>query len=488
MKTLLIPQASFCIFLLTIILPLNQSCTEHREYSGNIISQLDILPNENQVDYSPEDGSVVSVNPPPFTWLPLRKDITYPEDYVFYIDSREKIWVPLKDNYTYTLEISKDKNFRSGVIRRKGIEISTYALDRSLKPGEWFWRYGVENGKTVYSKSRSFIVQADLMKRPFPDIRKVVNSIPRAHPKLFILKDELETFRNRALYGDLKETTSEIKNNVEKYFGEELPKEPKFVKGIGPEFGEHSWRLIYDATIPPCDRMETFGLVYLLTGDKRYGEEARRRVLHFSRWDPDGSTSNRAHDEPAMRIMAQGIRAYDWTYDLFTPEEREMVNTVMRRRAEQFFERLKYRENREYHVYNQGSHEERVCGFLGEAAVFFGDKYAEAADWLKYVLTIHWNLYPAWAKEDGGWHQGPVYWTSYQYRVLHFILALKKATGIDLMKKEFFRNTPHYILYTNPPYARMSPFGDGADSPPSTAARVVAVPLHLIAQSLHLQL
>lgn len=472
MKALINARVFFLIVLLMFFFGFNQSCKENKEENkdGNrekIKSQLDIPPNENQVDYSPADGFTVNANPPPFTWLPVKKEITYPPYYVAYNDSAEKVWVPIIDYFPYTLQISRDKNFRSGTIKRKGIDISTYALDKSLEPGEWFWRYGVENGKTVYSKSRRFIVPSDLKERPFPDIKQVINSIPKSRPRLFILKDEIESFRNRALNGDLKETLSDVKNEIEKHIGEELPKEPKFVRGIGPEFGEYSWRLIYDATVPQCSIMETFGLIYLLTGDKKYGEEARRRVLHFSRWNPDGSTSDRAHDEPAMFILARGSRAYDWTYELYTPEERAIVNKSMIRRAEQFYERLKYSTNREYHVFNSGSHEERVCGFLGEAAICYSDVSDKTKDWLQYVLTIHWNLWPAWAKDDGGWHQGPIYWTAYETFVLHFIIALNKATGINLIQKAFFQNTPYYILYTNPPYARMSPFGDGESDPPS---------------------
>lgn len=458
----------FRIVMLIFFFIFQQSCKEKiREDEEHIVSRLDIPPDYEQVDYSPEDGCTVNVNPPPFTWLPVRKSIIYPPDYVKYEDSGEKLWIPIKDYYKYTLHISRDKNFRSGVIRRKGIDISTYALDKSLKPGEWYWRYGVENGKTIYSKARRFIVPSDIKKRPFPDIKKVINSISKDHPRLFIRKDELELFRERALNGDLKETVSEIMNVIEKHIGEDLPVEPKFVKGIGPEFGEHSWAVIYDVTIPLCNMMEQFGLVYLLTGNKKYGEEAKRRVLHVSSWNPDGSTSDRAHDEPAMFILARGTRAFDWAYELFTPEERELVNKSMIRRAEQFYERLKFRPEREYHVRNRGSHEERVCGFMGEAALFYSDVCDASEDWLKYALTIHWNLWPAWGKEDGGWHQGPSYWTAYETFVLHFIMALKKATGIDLIQKDFFQNTPYYILYSNPPYARLSPFGDGENNPPS---------------------
>ncbi len=37
------------------------------------------------------------------------------------------------------------------------------------------------------------------------------------------------------------------------------------------------------------------------------------------------------------------------------------------------------------------------------------------------------------------------------------------------MQKPFFRNTPYYKLYTNPPYAKISPFGDGEHSPPNSS-------------------
>jgi hypothetical protein len=422
------------------------------------------LPDENQVEYSPEEGSTVKTNPPPFTWLPVRKNIEYPADFVKYSGNefQGKMWDPVKEDYNYTLQISRDKNFKRGVITRKGIEISTYALDKTLEPGEWYWRYGVENGKTIFSKSRRFIVPQDVKKWPFPrDMNQVINSIPRDHPRLFILKGEVDSYRNRALNGDMKETLEEIKSSIEKNIGEELPGEPEF------STGSDSWWDIYNTVIPPCDMMETFGLVYLLSGDKKYGEEARRRLLHFFQWNPDGSTSDRGHNESNYRIVTQGVRAYDWVFDLLSQQEKEIIQKSIKRRAEQLYHRLKFRPGSEYHVFNRGSHEERITGFLGEAAICFAGQWSEATDWLNYVLTIHWNLYPGWAKEDGGWHQGPAYWTFYQYRALHFITALKMSTGIDLMQKDFFRNTPYYILYSNPPYAKLSPFGDGAHNPPS---------------------
>jgi hypothetical protein len=453
------------IFLSALLVPVFFGFKYSDQGREEIKSRIDVEPNENQVDYSPADGSTVDVNPPPFTWLPVKKDITLPPGYVTYGggEFREQIWVPVNDQYPYSLHISRDSTFKLDVISRQGLDISTHALDRTLEPGEWFWRYGVEAGKeTIFSKTRRFTVPPDVRERPFPsDIREVVNSVPKNRPRLFITNDEIESFRERALHGDLKATVSEIKTEIGKFIGEDLPSEPEYLRDI------NSFWNIYNSVIPHCDMSELFGLVYLLTGDKKFGMEARRRVLHFSGWDPDGSTSDRGHNESNYRIVDQCSRAYDWTYELYTENERKTIEKSIRRRATQLYERLKYRPGAEYHIYNRGSHEERITGFLGQAALCFAGEWEEAADWLNYVLTIHWNLYPGWADKDGGWHQGPAYWTFYQFRALHFITALEKVTGIDLMQNDFFQNTPYYILYTNPPYARLSPFGDGAHNPPT---------------------
>jgi hypothetical protein len=169
------------------------------------------------------------------------------------------------------------------------------------------------------------------------------------------------------------------------------------------------------------------------------------------------------NDEPAMWVMQRGTRAYDWTYDLFTPDQRATIEPVMKARYEQFLKRLTSMpfESRPY-----SSHPARDLGFLGEGAIEFMDQWPEARQWLHYVLTIYWSVYPAWAQEDGGWQEGPSYWEGYMGFALHFATALEKATGARLIDKPFFHNTPYYKLYCNPPYARLSPFGDNQQAGP----------------------
>jgi len=402
--------------------------------------KLDGEPSPLQRPYTPADGSVATINPPSF------------------------VWVPAGSNLTYCLQVSPSDDFSSAATRStRGLDTSIHSLRKPLGPGKWFWRYGVQKSddSVAWSRTRSFTVPKDVRLWPFPDVDRAIASVPLTRPRLFLLTNQVGEYRRRCK-GDLRNSCRSLCRRCDRYIGQELVPEPAYVKGSGPERGRNYQR-VFRTTRPPMDAMEQCGLAYLLTGERKYGVEAKRRILHFFSWDPEGSTSLFHNDEPAMWMMMRGVRAYDWTYDLFAPSERRKVESVMRIRAAQFYKRLHGRFESNPH----DSHAGRILGFLGEASLAFCREWPEARQWLDYVLQVFRAVYPAWATDDGGWHEGPSYWSYYMSFVLHFVVPLRNAAGIDLMEKPFFRNTPYYKLYTNPPYARISPFGDGEHSGPS---------------------
>jgi hypothetical protein len=164
-----------------------------------------------------------------------------------------------------------------------------------------------------------------------------------------------------------------------------------------------------------------------------------------------------------MWMMMRGTRAYDWTYDLFAVDEREQIESNMRARAAQFFQHLQRLpfESRPF-----DSHAGRLPGFLGECALSFVHEWPEAREWLDYATLLYYTSYPAWGGDDGGWQEGPGYWSAYMQFALHYVVTLREVTGVDLMRKPFFRNTPYYGLYTATPYHQHRPFGDGQTSSP----------------------
>ncbi len=407
--------------------------------------QLDRKPQWDEHPPAPEHGSQSRFDPPSFVWLPVEDP---PGDYV--------------------LEVSRSDGFHRGETTRfDGIAASAYVPQQPIGAGTWHWRAGVAigDGRMAWSRARRFGIADDARPWPMLAADELATRVPRDRPRLFFPGDALVRVRTEAAYA-LEDEYQRLLVEARRAVGQELPAEPGFVRAKGPT-RDAQFARVFRATRPPMDAMEACALAYLLSGDRRFGLEAKRRLLHFFAWDPEGPTSLFHNPEPAMWVMQRGVRAYDWTHELFEPRERARIEAAMKARCRQFVARLRGLpfESRPYH-----SHAARDLGFLGEAAICFMHEWPEARDWLHYVVTLFRTTYPAWAEEDGGWNEGPTYWTAYMDFALHFVVALRAATGEDLMHKPFFRNTPYYKLYANPPYAAMSPFGDGQEAPPGPAS------------------
>ena len=396
--------------------------------------------------YAPAEGETVSLNPPPFLWLPSGDDVTY------------------------RLEISRTPDFTAAdTIRHQDLAWCCGMLTAPLEPGTWHWRYGVDTRvvPTVWSRARRFEVPTAATPWVYPGRDSF--QVPAARPRLFVRAGRLPELRRRAKDGDLKRMADGLAATVRKFAGEELIAEPAFLPKGGQDRNQ-AYATIIRTTRPPMDRMEQAALAYLLTGDAACGAEAKRRLLHFFAWDPKGSTRVTHNDEPAMWIMMRGVRAYDWTWELFSPAERATLEACMRVRAADFFDLLRRKpyDNNPYE-----SHAGRIIGFLGEAALELLPEVPEARTWLDYIVQIYWGVYPAWGGNDGGWNEGPGYWAAYMSFALHFVVALREATAVDLSQRPFFHNTPYYRLYLTPPYSRMSPFGDGAQFAASPAPELM---------------
>ena len=114
--------------------------------------------------------------------------------------------------------------------------------------------------------------------------------------------------------------------------------------------------------------MRTLALFYLLTGEKRYGEAARRFIVDAAQWDVEGISSILAPygDEVGLGLLRAGAEVYDWIYDIFTEDERELVARMLGARADQMIRRL---EKSDYTFTPEESHNGRLPGFLLEHAI-----------------------------------------------------------------------------------------------------------------------
>ena len=277
-------------------------------------------------------------------------------------------------------------------------------------------------------------------------------------PRLFLRPQLLPRLRERCARGDIAGRYGQLCRDARRAIGADLPPEPPVLPKTQPDRNREYTRA-FRTVRPPTHLMQVCALVYKLGGDPEIGAEAKRRVLYYFGWDPHGTSSTLYNDEPAMSVMRNGCRAYDWTYELYTPEERAKIEACIVERARQIYQVLV---KRKFHVNPANSHLGRQIGFLAEACCAIMPEHPEMREWYDYVMNVYRTVYPARSRGDGGWNEGPHYWGWYMDFGLDSLTAVKLATGDDIIaSKPFFRLTPLYFIYQCPPGSPIAPFGDG---------------------------
>ena len=107
-------------------------------------------------------------------------------------------------------------------------------------------------------------------------------------------------------------------------------------------------------------------------------------------------------------------------------------------------------------------HSNRSWNFLGEVAIAFAGEIEAADDWLWFAMNVFYNVYPVWSDDDGGWHEGVSYWSSYVGRFTWWADVMRAATGVDAYDKPYFAKAGYYAMYLMPPGKVGGGFGDGA--------------------------
>ena len=74
--------------------------------------------------------------------------------------------------------------------------------------------------------------------------------------------------------------------------------------------------------------------------------------------------------------------------------------------------------------------------FLGEIE--------EADDWVWFAMNVFFNVYPVWSDDDGGWHEGVMYWSSYIGRFTWWADVMRAAMGINAFDKPYFSKVGYY--------------------------------------------
>lgn len=403
-------------------------------------------PRPDEIGYRPADGTTVRMNPPSLTWLHE---------------------TPAQ---TYSVQWSRRTDF-SDATTATNLAFNVHTHSAPLAAGEYFWRYrfSAKDGKeSGWSLTRRFIVPPDAIEFPMPTRAQQRDRVPQAHPRLFMRPEDLPRLRELASGRDAA-AFARLRAEADRYIADGPTPEPEHLGSATDKENKELikyWWPNRTQTEKACREAETIAFVYLLSEEKKYGEAARKWILHLASWNPDGPTNFRLNCEAGKPMLYRLPRAYDWAWDTLTEADREKVRTVMLRRAQDAW--ISGEIGRGVGHLNRpfSSHGNRTWHKLAECAIAFLGEIPEAETWLDYAVNKFYAAYPVWSDDDGGWHEGVSYWGGYMNKAVTWLQFANSTLGIDGFKKPFFAQVGDYPLYVAPPGSPNMGFSDLSFRPP----------------------
>ncbi len=378
--------------------------------------------------YRPADGDVSQSNPPSFSWRP-------------------------QSGLTWEIQCARDRQFEKIAYRAKGLEFNVHCPPETFEPGSYTWRYRGKDSKgkmTNWSRARTFTMAHDAVNTPLPERKELIGRIPTRHPRLFMRPENLAHLRELAR-GKMEREYEALVKECERILDkppaiEEPPKYPE-----GTIRNSDPWRTIWwgnrTYTIRALNSAATLAFTRLLGGQEKYGLEAKRILLECAKWDPKGSTGYRYNDEAGMPYNYYFARTYTFVNDLLSEQEKDFCRKVMKIRGDEMYDHLYPR-----HLWRPySSHSNRAWHFLGEVGIAFLGEVEGAEDWVWFAMNVFFNTYPVWSDDDGGWHEGASYWSSYIGRFTWWADVMREAMGINAYDKPYFSKIGYYPMYLTPP-------------------------------------
>ncbi len=386
------------------------------------------------IQYAPDAGTEIVENPPRFTWLP-----------------------EIDDTARYALKITGQGDERLF----EGIPVNFFTPPAALEPGDYSWSYALwaeGDQASDWSVSRAFAVASELPETPLASRADRFAHADQARPRLWLGPDKLEAFKAAVARDDRHcNWANFFENSVKPWTGKPPMPEPAGYpndKRVAP-----IWRQTYIDCQELIYAIRHLAVAGQILNDAAHLDTAKAWLLEAASWNPNGKTSRAYTDEWAFRVCLALAWGYDWLHGELNEHERVTVRAALLARTRQVADHAI--KNASIHIFPYDSHAVRsISAVLIPACITMLGEEPQAEEWLHYSVEFLSAVYSPWGDSDGGWAEGPHYWTTGMAYLIDAANLLRSYTGIDLYERPFLRKTGDFPLYTKAPDTRRATFGD----------------------------
>jgi hypothetical protein len=318
-----------------------------------------------------------------------------------------------------------------------------------MEPGTYYWRYTFDlEEEYSYSCEREFTVGDNLPQTPLIERKNRYKHIESGHPRLWLNQSGLEKFqkevkKDSTYCGFQKFYDDSVKKYIDKDFIKEPDPYPNNKRVV------ELWRKNYTTCQEAMYFVRCLSVAGRVLNDETLIAQAKNCLLQLAAWDVNGTTSRDYNDECSFRVVYGLAFGYDWLYDYLSDEEKSIVKKSLFIRTEEVAKHVIVNSRIHFSLYD--SHAVRsLSSVLTPCCMAMLGESQEVQNWLDYAIEYFSIIYTPWGGTDGGWAEGPMYWTTGMAYVIDAMNLIKSYLDIDLYQRPFFQKTGDFPLYCNP--------------------------------------
>lgn len=323
--------------------------------------------------------------------------------------------------------------------------------EQDLTPGTWYWQYGhVTDGKAEWSETLQFTVKTNPQKFCPPALATVLKALPAHHPRVWLDKDEWDSFIKRS-EGKAERTTylKRAKKVLVTPMKSVNDINSDLAKGLTNEVQKSAMLTRESRRIIDGEEANTDVLIraYLLTKDRRYADEAIKRVKEMVTW---GDNKNVVGDFNEATLLSLCSMAYDALYDTLDDTTRKfLLNEIRKSGNSMFLHDINRLENHiaDNHVWQM------TFRILTMAAFTVYGELPEADMWTDYCYNLWLARFPGLNK-DGAWHNGDSYFGVNFRTLIEVPYFYTRLTGYNYFSDSWYQGNALYVIYQQPPFSK----------------------------------
>ena len=356
-----------------------------------------------------------------------------------------------------------------GTTSTETVDRNWYLPTHALAPGQYSWRVRPSTS-TDWSTSRKFAIDANSEMFEVPESGALrANIIKRARPRSLAINFLSASAWSAEMKAERSVALSRLSNDVLRIADSEPPivdaKWPLNTIGVMSAANDAQNSDIRKHVNIVGRQLEAASLLYRLTADSRFLDEALTRGNQLAKLSPSGPTSYAAQDQASRQIALSLMKAIDLLEPHAMGPRRAAWLSSVSTRTSDIYKDLSGSDGR-MDQFPYDSHGGTNLGFLSLISTLALGDIPDAADWFDFSFRAYANSIYPWSGPEGGFANGTAYAQYTADYALQIWQPLKEATGVNLFSKPWSKGFLEYFMQFLPPGAPSHVFGDQHETTP----------------------